>query len=82
MIINLPNKTAEALEKLSNESKGMIFDALLCHAQGQDIEEYEKAMTPEAFMAYQFLAMWNDAQREKYQNKRIKYNVNAHDNGV
>ena len=77
MYINLPNKADEAMAALNNEQKGLIFSALLCHARDEDAEIFEKLMTPEAHMAFQFLVMWNDMQKEKYQNKRIKYNADA-----
>ena len=77
MYITLPNKADEALWTLNNEQKGLVFSALLCHAKGEDADCWEKQMTCEAHMAYSFLIMWNDAQKEKYQSKRIKYNADA-----
>ena len=82
MLINLPNRADQAMMALNNEQKGLIFSALLCHARGEDAEIFEKLMTPEAHMAFQFLVMWNDAQKKKFQDRRIKYNADARTSGT
>lgn len=74
MYINLPNKAGDALVYLENAQKGLVFSALIAHVEGISTDHYEQDMTPEARMAFSFLVMWNDAQREKFQAKRIKYN--------
>ena len=74
MHINLPDKTSEVLAKLDNQQKGMIFSALMYYSSGEDYGYYESNMSPEAQMAFSFLVMWNDMQKEKFQAKRVKYN--------
>lgn len=77
MHINLPDKTVDALVYLENAQKGLVFSALIAHVEGVGTDRYEQDMTPEARMAFTFLKMWNDMQKEKYQSKRIKYNSDA-----
>lgn len=74
MLINLPNKTTDALVYLENAQKGLVFSALIANAEGISTDHYEQDMTPEARMAFAFLKMWNDMRNEKYQAKRVKYN--------
>ena len=74
MYINLPNKAGDALVYLENAQKGLVFSALIANAEGISADHYEQDMTPEARMAFAFLKMWNDAQKEKFQAKRVKYN--------
>ena len=74
MHINLPDKTSDVLGKLDNEQKGLIFSALMDYSSGEDTDYYESNMTPEARMAFSFLVMWNDTQKEKFQARRVKYN--------
>lgn len=74
MHINLPDKTSDVLTKLSNEQKGLIFSALMSYSSGEGYDRYEINMTPEAQMAFSFLVMWNETQKEKFQAKRVKYN--------
>ena len=74
MHINLPDKTSDVLKTLTNEQKGLIFSALMSYSSGEGYECYEINMTPEAQMAFSFLVMWNDMQKEKFQAKRVKYN--------
>lgn len=74
MHINLPNKANEVLSKLDNEQRGLIFSALMDYSSGEDTDYYESNMSPEARMAFSFLVMWNDTQKEKFQARRVKYN--------
>ena len=74
MHINLPDKIGETLAPLNTTQKGLIFCALLCHANGEDTEYYEKDMAPETKMAFSFITMWNETQKEKFQARRVKYN--------
>ena len=74
MHINLPDKTSDVLAKLDNEQKGMIFSALMRYSNGEDYDYYESNMSPEAQMAFSFLVMWNETQKEKFQARRVKYN--------
>lgn len=77
MHINLPDRVGENLAPLNTTQKGLIFCALLCYLNGEDTEYYEKDMSPETKMAFSFITMWNDMQKEKYQSKRIKYTADA-----
>ena len=77
MYINLPKDVEKALENLDNEQMGLLFRAPICHAGGSDENEYEKNLGAETHMAYSFIVMWNDMQKEKFQSRRIKYNADA-----
>ena len=74
MHINLPDKTSDVLAKLDNEQRGRIFSALMYYSNGEDYSYYESNMSPEAQMAFSFLVMWNETQKEKFQARRVKYN--------